>query len=62
MFIGIIIVVVGLAFLLQSLGFISGSAWGVIWPCLLIVFGLGMIYKETNGGCCCGKNHKKEEK
>jgi hypothetical protein len=61
MIIGIIIVVIGLAFLLQSLGLITGTAWQIIWPCLLIVVGLGIICKERKN-CCCMKDHKKEEK
>jgi len=61
MIIGIIIVVIGLAFLLQSLGFIAGSAWQIIWPCLLIVAGLGIICKESKK-CCCENNHEKAKK
>ncbi|MFA5431440.1 MAG: DUF5668 domain-containing protein [Candidatus Paceibacterota bacterium] len=61
MIIGIIIVIVGLAFLLQSLGFISVSAWQFIWPSLLIVAGLGIICKEK-GNCCCGENCEKPKK
>jgi hypothetical protein len=61
MIIGIIIIVIGLVFLLQSLGFITGDAWKIIWPCLLIIAGLGIICKER-GNCCCTKDHKKEEK
>ncbi|MFZ2390606.1 MAG: DUF5668 domain-containing protein [Minisyncoccales bacterium] len=61
MMIGIVIVIIGLAFLLQSLGIISGDAWQIIWPCLLIVIGLGIVCKER-GKCCCGMDHKKEEK
>lgn len=60
MIIGIIIVVIGLAFLLQSLDLITGTAWQIIWPCLLIVAGLGIICKEKKECCCEG--HKKEEK
>jgi hypothetical protein len=62
MIIGIVIIVIGLAFLLQSLGFITGDTWQIIWPCLLIVVGLGIICKEKGGKCCCGEDHKKEEK
>jgi len=43
------------------LGIISGDAWQIIWPCLLIVIGLGIVCKEK-GKCCCGMDNKKEEK
>ncbi len=65
MFLGIAVIVIGLVFLLQSLGIISGSVWSVIWPCILILIGVGIICKEK-GRCCCGEHHeehhKKEEK
>ena len=60
MTIGIIIVVIGLAFLLQSLGIISVNAWQFIWPSLLIVFGIGIICKEK--GCCYGERSEKSKK
>lgn len=53
MIIGIVIVIIGLAFLLQSLGIITISVWQFVWPCLLIAVGLGIICKEK-GKCCCG--------
>lgn len=61
MIIGIIILVIGLAFLLQALGFISVSAWQFIWPTLLIIAGMGIICKEK-GKCCCGDNCEKPKK
>jgi len=61
MFIGIAIIVIGLVFLLQSLGIISGSVWSIIWPCILIIIGIGIIYKER-GKCCCGENCEKPKK
>jgi len=59
MIIGIIIVVIGLAFLLQSLGILSVNAWQFIWPSLLIIVGMGIICKEK--GCCCGPNCDSEK-
>jgi len=61
MIFGIIIVIIGLIFLLQSLGLITGDTWKIIWPCLIIVIGLGIINRER-GGCCCGDNCDKPKK
>jgi hypothetical protein len=61
MFIGIAIVIIGLVFLLQALGLISGSSWAIIWPCIIIIVGAGIICKER-GNCCCGDDCKKEKK
>jgi hypothetical protein len=46
MFIGLVIVVIGLAFLLQNLGIVSGDLWAIIWPCLIIVLGLSIVIKK----------------
>lgn len=60
MIIGIIIIVIGLVFLLQSLGVLTGDVWKIIWPCLIIVVGLAIINKER--GCCCGADCEKPKK
>jgi len=51
MFLGLIIIIIGFVFLLENLGFISGSVWHIIWPCLLIALGLSLI--------CRKKRHEK---
>jgi len=45
MFIGILVLVVGVVFLLQNIGYISGSVWDIIWPAIVIVVGLSMIFR-----------------
>jgi len=45
MFVGALILLVGLVFLLQNLGYISGSVWDVIWPSIVIIAGLSMIFR-----------------
>jgi uncharacterized membrane protein HdeD (DUF308 family) len=45
MFVGLMALVVGIVFLLQNLGYISGNVWGIIWPALVIIFGLAMIMR-----------------
>jgi predicted tellurium resistance membrane protein TerC len=58
---GIIILVIGVALLLQNLGLVAGSAWSIIWPALLIVFGLALIYRRKHCWCCGGHHKHKEE-
>lgn len=42
----LILVAVGVIFLLNNLGFISGG-FGTYWPIFLIIIGLGMIWKRS---------------
>jgi hypothetical protein len=37
------LIIVGVVFLLRNLGLLPVGAWDVIWPSLLIVWGLSMI-------------------
>lgn len=50
MFIGLIVIIIGIVFLLQNLGYISEGAWSIIWPAILIVIGLGIILKRGGHG------------
>ena len=59
MFIGIALIVIGVVFLLQNLGLISSSAWQIVWPTLIIIFGLCMMSRGASGHCR-GKKEKKE--
>lgn len=58
MFFGIALVVIGLVFLLQNLGFISNNIWDIIWPSLIILLGVSILMKEKKKG---GKWKKIEE-
>jgi len=49
MFLGLILSITGVVFLLKNLGYISGAAWDVIWPAILIVIGLKTILKRKEG-------------
>jgi hypothetical protein len=55
---GIIVVLVGIVFLLQSLGIIAGISWDIIWPTLIILLGLMMIKRRSLHWHCCGKCDK----
>ena len=58
MFVGIAVILIGLIFLAQNMGWISGNTWQIIWPILVILVGLSMICKHR-GMCCCGHEEKK---
>ncbi len=62
MFFGWLLILIGLIFLLKQLGVLSGSAWGVIWPALLIVWGLVVLTRKGKGGCWCCGSGKQEKK
>jgi len=61
MFIGAILVVVGVLLLLQIGGFLSSIVWAYFWPALLIVVGLWFMFRHKHHGCgaCmwCKKHH-----
>ena len=67
MFIGLALVVVGIIFLFEKLGIISGSIWGYVWPSLIILFGLSMILgkrrwkKGWYWNCCCPSDHEEKK-
>ncbi|MFA5158700.1 MAG: DUF5668 domain-containing protein [Patescibacteria group bacterium] len=46
MFLGLLIFALGVIFLFQNLGYISASVWSIIWPALVIVAGLSLIFKN----------------
>ena len=50
MIIGLILLIIGIVFLLQNLGYISEGAWSIIWPAVLMVIGLGTILKRKDRG------------
>lgn len=60
MFFGIIILVVGVALLLQNLGLVTGTIWSIIWPALLIILGLAIISKRKHCWWCGGHHDHKD--
>jgi len=46
MTIGIIIIIIGVVFLLKNLGVISIAVWNIIWPCILIVIGVRLLFRH----------------
>ena len=66
MFFGLALVVVGIIFLLEKFGIISGSIWGFVRPSLIILFGITMIFHKRRWGrgwhwnCCCTPDDKEK--
>jgi len=50
MFLGLILLVIGVVYLLKNLGYISGAAWSIIWPAILIIFGLWILLRKREEG------------
>lgn len=46
MFWGTIIIVIGMIMLLKNLGIITTGVWSVLWPLLLIIFGISLLTKK----------------
>ena len=48
MFIGFLILLVGILMLLDKFGLIHGSFWDYVWPVALIALGLSMVIRNKN--------------
>lgn len=48
MFLGLLVLAAGIVFLMQNLGYISGSVWNILWPSFVIIAGLVMIMRQKN--------------
>ena len=67
MFFGLALIIIGIIFLLEKFGIISGSIWGYVWPSLIILLGLFMVLGKRrwksgwhwNRGCM--PDHKDKE-
>ncbi len=46
MILGYALIAFGLGFLLREVGILQEPFWQIIWPLLLIVFGIGLISKR----------------
>lgn len=46
MLIGSVLFIIGLAYLLKSLGVLTDVTWSFIWPVILMLFGLALIFKR----------------
>ncbi|MFH1610465.1 MAG: DUF5668 domain-containing protein [Patescibacteria group bacterium] len=46
MFLGFLLVALGVLFLLQNIGILNQATWGIIWPILIIALGLSIVFKR----------------
>jgi hypothetical protein len=44
MYIGFLLIIVGVLFLLKNLGIISGSFWDILWPIVVVFVGISMLF------------------
>ncbi len=62
---GLILVIVGILWLLESIGFINSNFWAYIWPVILILFGLDLLQRDETGDfmwCNGAFNYKADHK
>jgi hypothetical protein len=59
MFFGSVLALLGIVFLLQNLGYISGDVWGIIWPAIMIFAGFSMIMRPKLRGKIFENKNKK---
>lgn len=43
---GLVLVIVGVLWFLESIGIINSSFWAFIWPVVLILFGLDLLQRD----------------
>jgi hypothetical protein len=64
-FIGLILIAVGVFALLVKLDVLSGSVWSYVWPSILIALGLSFLWGRRSGQgwrhWCCSKEEKEEK-
>ena len=46
MFIGLVLIAIGVITLLIKLGVLSGSVWGYTWPVILIILGVSFLWRR----------------
>ena len=55
MFFGALVLVIGVVFLLKNLGYIGGSVWDIVWPSIIIIAGLAMVFRAKGSSFVSGK-------
>lgn len=70
MFFSIVLIAIGLAILLNTMGILGGSFWGYFWAIFFIAMGVKMLMRRNGGcpmcgwhgkmggGCCGGHDHE----
>jgi membrane-bound ClpP family serine protease len=70
MLFGTIILVIGIALLLQAMGILTSGGWSFFWAFLFIIVGIKFLMGKNHSKCmcsffghkdgCCGHDHEKE--
>ena len=64
MFVGVVLIVAGATALAQRFDIISGSVWSYIWPTIIIILGLHILWGRRaghRGGWMCGPSFYDKE-
>ncbi|MBU0706787.1 hypothetical protein KKG41_00235 [Patescibacteria group bacterium] len=46
MFIALFLVAIGVIYLLKNTGIITGGVWDIVWPSIIIIFGISIVFKQ----------------
>lgn len=46
MFVGLVILALGVLFLLENLGVLTGDIWEYLWPVAIIALGISILVKK----------------
>lgn len=62
MWFGVVLIVVGVVFLLQNLGYVTGDVWNVVWPAFIVLLGISVLLKKERKVYVSTEEKKDEEK
>jgi len=48
MFLGVIVLVIGIVLILKAFGWVTAGSWALFWGILLLVLGLKMVSKKRH--------------
>lgn len=50
---GTIFILFGMLFMLENFGFVEFNTWDILWPTLLILWGVSILFRPKRVHCCC---------
>jgi hypothetical protein len=50
MWVGFVLICIGILVLLSNMDIIRGNVWNYIWPLILVIFGISLILKRGGHG------------
>ncbi len=57
---GLILIAIGVIFLIAKMTYMPVSAWSILWPTVLIIVGVSLLYAHTRKGGFSGQKLKSE--